>query len=74
MISNPIKSIGIHEVVLSLYSDVKANIHINVAKSENEANEANKKFVNAKSKNIDTQANQDVTADDNIITDPITLG
>lgn len=43
-LSHPIKSIGIHEVTLSLHADVSCNVLINVARSESEAKDALSSF------------------------------
>ncbi len=41
---NPIKYIGIHDIEIHLFGNVSAIIHANVARSEGEAKDAEKKF------------------------------
>lgn len=45
MIESPIKHVGVHEVNINLHSDLNAVIYINVARTENEAEEARKAFL-----------------------------
>ena len=55
-IDNPIKEIGIYDLKVVLHADVKANITINVARSEDEANNAIKKI-----KTLEKSGKKDVT-------------
>ena len=43
-LQHPIKSIGVHDVVISLHAEVTCNILINVARSESEAKDAISSF------------------------------
>lgn len=56
--SNPIKSLGIYEVALSLHADVNCQILINVARSESEASSALKEYKNSGKKEDEAEAVQ----------------
>ena len=55
-LQHPIKSIGIHEVVVSLHADVSCNVLINVGRSESEAKDALSGF---KSENAKPSVDED---------------
>ncbi len=44
MLNNPIKYIGVHRVDIDLFGNVTATIHVNIARSETEADEAAERF------------------------------
>lgn len=44
-LEKPIKYVGIHEVVISLHSDLQAVVYVNVARTESEAEESKKAFL-----------------------------
>lgn len=55
VINHPIKTIGVYSIVVQLHSEVHANILVNVAKSESEAQEALKQL-KAESKKSEEQS------------------
>lgn len=42
--NGPLKTIGVHKVLVNLYGDLTATIFVNIAKSESEAHETTKDF------------------------------
>ncbi len=53
-LTKPIKYIGIHEVTIALHSDLHATIHVNVARTNSEAEEMKKEFLTPPSKKTKT--------------------
>lgn len=43
-LSNPIKSLGVYEIIVSLHPDVNCQVLVNAARSESEASEALKEY------------------------------
>ncbi len=54
LLNNPIKSIGIYEVSISIHADVTCNILVNIARSESQANDAIKEYKSAAEKESKT--------------------
>ncbi|MCD6035872.1 MAG: ribosomal protein [Rickettsiales bacterium] len=53
---NAIKYLGVHPVNVLLHADVKVQVHVNVARSESEAQEAEREFLNpTQKKNADAE-------------------
>jgi len=59
-IDTPIKEIGIYSLKIVLHADVKANITVNVARTEDEANNAIKKLKDSKKNNAKDDLSKDV--------------
>lgn len=55
VLEKPVKYIGVHEVTIHLHSDLNAVIYLNVARTENEAEEAKKAFLAPPKKNQSTE-------------------
>ena len=55
VIDNPIKFIGTYDIKISLYAEIYATVHLNVARTEDEASEARKKIVTERAQKLDTQ-------------------
>ncbi len=47
MLKDAIKAVGLYDVEVSLHSEVQTKVHINVARTETEAQDALWKFANA---------------------------
>jgi len=61
-LQQPIKSIGIHEVMVSLHAEVSCNILINVGRSESEAKDALSGFKTETTKSTATTADEESAA------------
>jgi large subunit ribosomal protein L9 len=54
ILNKPIKYIGVHEVELALHSDLHATVYVNIARTNSEAEEAQKEFLTPPSKKTKT--------------------
>jgi large subunit ribosomal protein L9 len=65
---NPIKAMGISAVRVTLHPEVSVTVNVNVARTETEANDAEREFLNpkkaAKTEAAPTSAEETVTADE----------